>query len=365
MTCRAVFLLWLCVGCREPPRSLTLSATDPRVLYTGLFDRRALGAARFSWEGSRIDVAFESPWLRVRLEDTPVEDETRELDLIDVTLDDQPTRVFALAEGAHVYPLATGLPAGPHRVSISKRTEPEVGVIALRGFEIAPSGTFLAKPPTSPRALYFVGDSVTAGYGNLGADGSCHFSVDSEDNLQTYGAVAASDLGASYTALAWSGKGLTRNYEARDETLLPALLDLAIPTEVGSARAEPRPAHAVVVNLGTNDFFRGIPDERAFVRAYLDLLARLRARNPSAWFVLVLGPMLADDIPQPRARSLTRQWLLAIREQRRAAGDSRVDLLEQWIDPTEGFGCDFHPNVKTHARLGHELSQLLRDRLGW
>jgi lysophospholipase L1-like esterase len=361
--------LWLalsCTGaCREAPRSLVLTPNDRRIGCTGLFDRRDPTALRFAWPGSRVEIAFESSWLRARLEDRPVEDETRELDSIDVSLDDGPPREFGLAEGIHLYPLASGLPPGPHRISIGKRTEPEVGIIALRGFEISPLGSYRIAPPVPTRALLFVGDSVTAGYGNLGTDGSCHASAEREDNFQTYAAFAARELSASYAALAWSGRGVTRNYEARDKELLPDVFDRAIPTELDSPREDLRPADAIVVNLGTNDYFLGVPARDEFVRSYLALLERLRAKQPSAVFVLVLGPMLADDFPQPRARAILREWLHAIAARRSASGDKRVELLEQWIDAKEGVGCDFHPNVVTHARLGHELAQRLRARLGW
>jgi lysophospholipase L1-like esterase len=142
---------------------------------------------------------------------------------------------------------------------------------------------------------------------------------------------------------------------------MAVLHERVIPTEPGSARAPALPnTAAVVVNLGTNDFLAGIPTEQAFVAAYRALLAELRARHPKALLVLALGPTLADDYPHPRARSTLRSWLTAIRDGLHEDGDRAVELLEQWIDPAEGLGCDSHPSVKTHARMGRELAELLR-----
>jgi len=31
----------------------------------------------------------------------------------------------------------------------------------------------------------------------------------------------------------------------------------------------------------------------------------------------------------------------------------------------EGFGCDYHPNSKTHARLGKALENKLKTELNW
>jgi lysophospholipase L1-like esterase len=166
--------------------------------------------------------------------------------------------------------------------------------------------------------------------------------------------------------VAWSGKGVSRNYHVGDLETLPILYERVIPTDTASPRAPLTPApDAVVVNLGTNDFFLGVPARDAFVASYRELLARLRVRYPQAWLVLAVGPMLADDFPQPNARSLAREWIGSVRDTLRAAGDSRVDSIELWFDPAEGAGCDFHPNVKTHMRLGRELAALIRERLSW
>lgn len=89
------------------------------------------------------------------------------------------------------------------------------------------------------------------------------------------------------------------------------------------------------------------------------------ARAPKALIVLVLGPMLVDESPQSMQRTLMRTWLTRIEQQWRTTIDERITSIEVWTDPAEGSGCNFHPNVKTHTRIGNELATLLRDRLGW
>jgi lysophospholipase L1-like esterase len=251
-------------------------------------------------------------------------------------------------------------------VLIWKRTEAEVGVVSFHGFDLDKEGGLQNLPPPRARHILVIGDSTAAGYGNEGANGSCHGSASRENNYCTYGAYAARELDATYVAVAWSGKGLTRNYETRDVLTLPAVYDRTIPTEKESPRVSAsEPADVIVLNLGTNDLFLGVPDEHAFIAAYRTFVGSLRARHPDALIVLVLGPMLADDYPQPNARSLMRSWLAKVREEMQARGDAKVESIEQSIDPAEGVGCDFHPNTKTHARLGHELATLIRGRLEW
>lgn len=361
----AMATLGLCPCCAVRPSTSLIEPNAPQLRYTGWFDTRSPRSVRFAWSGTSIAATFTGTSLSAHLSDTPVEDDTRDTDWLTVVIDDSAPKKLALAEGRHIYPLASGLSSGSHRVLLWKRTEAEVGVVTFRGFSID-AGARLTPPPAAPlRRLVFIGDSITAGYGNEGPDGTCHWSARRENSHATYGAYAARELHADYVAAAWSGKGLTRNYDPRDRIPMPALYDRVIPSENTSPLAPREPADAVVINLGTNDFFQGVPRSAAFIDAYLALLDALRARYPKSLLVLGIGPMLADDYPQPKARTLAREWTRTVAERRRTAGDDQVDTIEFWMDPGDGVGCDFHPNVKTHARLGQELAQLLRDRLGW
>jgi lysophospholipase L1-like esterase len=146
---------------------------------------------------------------------------------------------------------------------------------------------------------------------------------------------------------------------------MPELVHRVIPTEEDSPRLPRVDAQAVVINLGTNDFFQATPKTREFIDTYLRLIGAVRERWPAALIVLVVGPMLADDHPQPRALSQLRAWVKTVIARRRAAGDAALELMEVWTDPAEGVGCDFHPNLQTHARLGQELAARLSERLDW
>jgi lysophospholipase L1-like esterase len=358
-------ILLLLIWCCARPALDFVAPNAPEVVYIGRVDRRSADAVRFSWPGSQVELRFSGSSIHAVLSDTPAARESRETDRLTVVVDDRPPRNFKLAEGRHLYPLATKLAPTDHRILLWKRTEAEVGVITLHGFQLGPQGRALPNTPRQTRHLEFVGDSVTVGYGNEGGVGLCANKAKAQNNYLTYGAYAARQLSATYTAVAWSGKGLTRNYQTGELHTLPELYDLTIPTESGSPLAPPAPADAVIVNLGTNDFFDGLPDERVFLATYRAFLAKLRKRHPTALLVLAVGPMLADDYPIPLARQIMRRWVRKVRDDWRASGDALIDVIEFWTEPTEGVGCDFHPNIRTHARMGAELAVLLRQRLGW
>ncbi|HEX6244764.1 MAG TPA: SGNH/GDSL hydrolase family protein [Polyangiales bacterium] len=358
--------LALCgLSCQRSSQPGLVYPDNPDLHYVGWFDRSVPTAPRAAWAGSQITARFTGTSIRAYLSDRPVDDRLRERDRITVLIDDQPAKTFALAEGRHTYWLARGLGSGTHEVTIWKRTEPEVGVIMFHGLRLDPDAA-LTPSPSAARRMVFIGDSITAGYGNEGDSPACHWSAASENNYETYGARAARELSADYLAMAWSGKGVTRNFYAEDKPTLPELWDLVIPTEAGSPRVPRTKVDVVVVNLGTNDVFRGLPDADTFVSMYAALLSALRGHfGKDALIVLALGPMLADDSPQPQARSTMREWLAAARALRAQAGDTKLEFIEFWFDPKEGAGCDWHPNLKTHARLGQELAELLRARMKW
>lgn len=353
-----------CGACRASSGPAIVHPNHPDIRYGGWFDQRAPRAVRFAWPGTHIMANFQGTSLWARFTHTPLESGARSTNWLAVVIDDAPPRALALAEGVHVYPLARGLSPGLHRVTIWKRTEPDAGVVTFHGLVLDPGRTLGPLPPAKERRLVFIGDSVTAGYGNEGADGTLCSAGDT-NNYTTYGANAARELNAEYAAAAWSGKGLTRNYAARDVATMPELQARVIPTENTSREVPREPADVVVVNLGTNDLFRGVPESAEFIEAYRALVESLRTRYPRALLVLQIGPMLSDEYPQPQARTLMRAWLGRICEQRRALGDERCALLEFRTDPREGVGCDAHPNVTTHARLGRELAALIRARLRW
>lgn len=367
MSMRALALLALCAAstaCRLEPVPAIVHPNHPDIRYGGWFEQRTPRAARFAWPGTHITATFQGTSLSAWFTDTPIDSGTGSTNWLAVVIDDAAPRALALSEGVHLYLLARGLSPGLHRVTIWKRTEADAGVVTFHGL-VLDAGSTLGPVPAAPtRRMVFIGDSVTVGYGNEGHLGARCIAAHG-NSYATYGADAARELHAEYVAAAWSGKGLTRNYEAYDVSTMPELHDRVIPTESASRKVSREPADVVVVNLGTNDFTRGVPEATRFIAAYRALLESLRARHPRALLVLQIGPMLSDEYPQPRARTLMREWLGGVCEQRRASGDDRCVLIEFWTNPSEGLGCDSHPNVTTHARLGRELAELVRARLGW
>ncbi|MCC7536083.1 MAG: hypothetical protein IT379_07715 [Deltaproteobacteria bacterium] len=330
----------------------------------GRVDLRDANAARMGWPATAFALRFRGTSIVLRLRDVPRQDETPDADWISVSIDDAPARAFRLRRGDARYPVARGLAPGEHTLVVAKRTEAEVGVVELRGVELGPRTQLLRGPRRRARRIEVLGDSVTTGFGNLGRDATCSFEASTQNALTAYAVLAARDVGAEVSLVAWSGKGVGRNADGRDAVALPALYDRAVPESDAAWDLSRDVPDVVVVNLGANDFFRGTPPRDAFVGAYRALLERVRRARPDALVLVVLSPMLFDDATHTMRRD-ARAWLDALVAERRSAGDVRLEIVDQWADAAEGFGCQFHPSARAHVRLARELSVLLRARLGW
>jgi hypothetical protein len=328
--------------------------TEPGVRFVGRVDTSDPAGVSFAWSGVGVLARFTGTSLGVRLQG----DEQYTV-LIDGEL--QPKLTSTGASDV----LATGLAAGEHEVELYRRTEANQGESRFLGFDIG-EGELLAPPPAPERRIEIIGDSISCGYGNEGADMSCPFTPDTENHYLTYGAIAARTVGAELSTIAWSGKGVVCNY-GDDPTScvdpMPLYFDRTLPDRADSvwdfSRFQPQ---AVVINLGTNDFSTTVdPAEQEFVDAYVTLLERVRAAYPEALILCTVGPLLGGaDLTTAQA------YIASAVQQRTEAGDASVqtfDLAPQ--NPADGLGCDYHPSLRTHEIMADVLTGVLGTELGW
>jgi lysophospholipase L1-like esterase len=324
--------------------------------FIGRFDTSDPGGPRFAWPGSAIVARFDGTGLTVRLDDGGQ-------DQFDVWVDGAAQPVLLAGAGPADYVLASGLPAGPHDVVVARRTESFFGPTQFLGFSGAP----LVDTPGPTRLVEMVGDSITCGYGVLGAGPTCGFSAGTEAETHAWGALAAADLGAAHTAIAYSGKGVYLSYGGDPTDPLPVLFERTLADDAASAWSfAAYTPDVVVVDLGTNDFSVGDPGT-PFVDAYVAFVAQIRAHYPDAWILVATSPMLSDSYP-PGAmqRTIAAGYLQDAVAAAVAAGDGRVDfvdLAEQ--DPADGYVCDYHPSEATQAIMAAALAARIRALTGW
>ena len=109
---------------------------------------------------------------------------------------------------------------------------------------------------------------------------------------------------------------------------------------------------AVVIAIGTNDFWQGsAAGDRA---AMGEFVSQVQTDYPERPIYLMVSPMLTGD-----ARAAQQADLEAI-----ASGQVKVIDLGK-IEPDDGYGCDYHPNVVTQKRLADALVKALKSDLEW
>jgi lysophospholipase L1-like esterase len=277
-----------------------------------------------------------------------------------VVVDGQVNATLKAQAGSHAYVLAQGLAPGRHEVEVYRRTEADQGVTTFEGFDFGAQGTLLAPPAPKARRLEVIGDSISCGYGNEGADTSCGFSPDTENHYLTYGAIAARSLGAELTTVAWSGKGVVNNYNTDTTDPMPSLYNRVLPGDASSVWDFSVKPHAVIINLGTNDFSTdGDPTTEQFRDGYMGLVEQVRAGAPDAFILCTVGNMLTDaDLDAARA------GIHAAVDAIKGAGDDKIAAWDMDI-PNDDPGCNWHPKVATHELIAAALVTQLEQHLGW
>jgi lysophospholipase L1-like esterase len=332
------------------PLPMAAAMTDRNVRYTGRFDAGDPAAPRCCWPNSTVSLAFEAAAVNVKI------DETGDSDRYEVVVDGTPSLVLSPHAGVHVYRIFEAHAAQSHVVEIVKRSESFFGIGKFIGFELSLGGKVKKLPKRPKHKLEIVGDSISVGYGNEAGDRSDRFTPDNTNAYMAYGAIAARALGAEYTCIAWSGRKMW------PEDSMPAIYDRTIALEDKSVWDHAKwVPDAVLINLSTNDFGGKYPDFDRWTQAYEAFITRLRSYYPKAAIYCAISPMMDGS-----GRDATMRYITKVVEDERAAGDKNVRLIEFAVqNPRDGFGADWHPNVKTNQIMAAKLEEALRNDLHW
>ena len=336
---------------------LTIAPDDPKLCYVGRFDHRDPAGPRCEWPASSLTVRIRGTGLTFRLNDQGDDD-------FQVMVDGRADAVTHPGhQGGDVQRVTVEhLTAGEHQVQIVKRTEAFVGCAQFRGLEL-PVGTELLPPSRLNRRIEVIGDSISCGYGDEAANEHVHFSPRTENAALAYGAITARAVGAEYVCIAWSGKKMWPN------NTIPELYDRTLPTDPTSTwDFQSPPPDVVVINLATNDFAHGNPDEKGWTAAYEAFVRRVRIHYPSALIYLASGTMMTDIWP-PANRAVTTlaKYLDRIQSELNASGETRIRLLPFGVQDgaADGIGADYHPSTKTQQKMAAKFVAAIKSDLGW
>jgi lysophospholipase L1-like esterase len=324
------------------------------VRWVGRVDTTTPTAPRFGWSGSGFIAQFSGTGLSAAISVTA----SSEVYSFKAVVDGAPQPAFMVPSPGGTYPLATGLAAGTHTVELYRQTEGGEGTATLTGLTVA-DGTLLDPPAGPSRLIEVIGDSITCGYGTLGAlaDTDC---FPTESVWDAWGSVAARTLGAEVSTVCASGRGVVQNYDGTTIGTVPLLYPLTLTnsdTPVWDFHIEP---DAVVINLGTNDIHPSDPGA-AFTSTYQALLQTVRTNYPHAYIIAIIGPLLSGS-----QLTTIQGYIQAAVQAQNAAGDTRVEYFDQiQPQPTSAFACQYHPNVTEQMLIGTQVATELAAKLGW
>ncbi len=328
---------------------------NPGIRYIGRFDTRDAAGPRAAWSNSAVEVHFRGAAANIKLK-------SGGRDQYQVIVNGKPTTVLKPTSGTALYCLAANLPAGEHAVQLVKRTEAHTGVFQVLGVQLEQAAELL--PPNKvDRRVEVIGDSISCGYGNEAANQNQHYTPDTQNGYLTYGALAARCFGADFHCIAWSGRKLWPDYT------LPSIYDRILPDDEASHwDAAGKAPQVVLINLATNDFGKGVPDEKGWTGAYVAFIATIRKACPEAHIFLASGSMMSDSWPPNiKALSTLKGYLDKVAGELTQGGDKRIHRVD--FDPQDGnrdgLGGDWHPNLKTHNLMAGKLVEAIAKELGW
>lgn len=311
------------------------------------------GSLGFGWPGAYFESRVRGDGLRIRL-DTGDE-------ILRLLVDGQEKARFD--HSGVVDRTLRGLGPGEHVARLEKLTESQSGGSRFWGFYPTPGDSAL-KPRARARQIEFIGDSYTVGYGNRSQTRQCTGREihDRTDTQQAFGPLVARRLDADYRVIAYSGRGIVRNYGGvvPGESMI-ALYPRARPDDTQHAE-RPDPAwkpRVIVINLGTNDFSTKLhagerwANEAAlradYQRAYVDFVRRLHASQPQARFILMGTDSFFKDIEQVAA------------EVNKGSAGLVVTLKFGGLELT---ACDWHPSLADDRKLADLLAPAVEKLTG-
>lgn len=264
--------------------------------------------------------------------------------------------------------LADGLSKSEHTVELIKLTESQVGTTIFNGFLLDVRSKVLKSDYSADLNVEFIGNSITCGYGNEVASfpPKSGFESINQNNYFAWGAIVARKLSANYQCVAYSGRGLRRNFSGDSLGTLPLIYNRVLPDDDDSHwNFKNYTPNLLVINLGTNDFSAetnlGLTvDSVEFVSSYLKFVKQLRDFYPQATIVCVVGPMMSDDYPKDGMQwSRIQRYVGSVVSSSNKAGDSNIYYFAH--DPQlPPFGEDYHPSKSTHERMADRFVSFLQ-----
>jgi hypothetical protein len=323
----AITLGALCCGTAH---AVTVAPTDPNIQYMGRWNLSNPSLPSIGWQGGAITVNFDGTGIMATLD---ADDTANHWETFRVVIDDDYATTYTFLAGPTPtqYTLASGLPAGVHKLVLMKETYGWYSSV-FHGFEVTGPG-LVEPPPLSGLRFECFGDSNAAGD-----------NIASEDNSSgtgqyfTFPFIAARAFGAEMHNASTSGETISGSHGRFDRYgWWPGdpTWDFSLYTP-----------DVVIVELGANDV--GTLTQSEMIADHNEYLDDLRATYPDAHITLLNGAGWSFDEPANYTASLVA-----------ARNDPNMSsIIHPWV-----FG-QWHGTENEHAGMARHLVDHLESVLG-
>lgn len=254
--------------------------------------------------------------------------------------------------GAVTVSAASGLSAGTHTVEFYRQTEgASAGITTFKGISVT-AGSLEPPPAGNGRLIEVIGDSISCGYGDLCTSNQAGYRAADQSAYDSWGAVAARLVGADAAIVAKSGIGIYRDNTGSTTNTMPNVYNRTHYSTTSPGWGFTLQPQAVLINLGTNDFAKGDPGKSNFEGAMLSFVKTVRAKYPSAYILLTIGPL--GNGADPYLQDVVTQ-----------SNDPKVSYFPVQQLTAADAGCDYHPNVGRQLIMGQAAAAAIKTKLGW
>ena len=242
------------------------------------------------------------------------------------------------------------------KVKIMLLSENRYGGIGIKNIKVHTCKNQKTIEPVDNKKLSieFIGDSMTCAYGVEGKDENEHFKTSTENFSKSYAYIASQILNVDYSAVSYSGYGITSGYSEGDKN--PNDLVSLYYKKIGKHENYPgewdfeKYKHDIIlINLGANDYnyYMADPEKRGdeFIQDYIKFLDLVKECNPNSLIICTLGNI--------KKRNIYRLVEKAVKLYR----DEKVVIFEVPEYEVDKYGSDWHPSVASQEKIGKIVAE--------
>jgi len=320
----------------------TIAPTDSRIIYHGRMEFDSQNNAGSDWPGWSIQARFSGSEISFTLQTAD--------NWFSVDIDGEENRIIQ-PQGGEQSITISGLSSTEHTILIGKRSEGYAGFAKFSGFQL-PENTEFLEPVRPNYLIEIIGDSYTVGYGADASGISCSNRAPLDNAIDAFGPVACRTLNASWSLVAYSGRGIVHNLSDSKQLSDHTLLDYYEQKRINDKNSrwdfsqwDPK---IVVIAAGGNDLNTSqatYATKEQYQQGYVTLIEKIRTNSPQAQIVCFA------NWQSPGLVEYTRQ----VYEQQRAQGHTDI-YYGQWPRIEQSaMGCDWHPNTKAQRQIADSL----------